>query len=341
MSIARLFFGLVAFFVCSTTADAATLYMEPHDVDINRGDTIAVKVRLDTDEDECINVIDGVVSYSSNIEPVDTSRGSSILSVWVEDPKIDKKNRTITFAGGIPNGYCGRIPGDPRLSNTIIELLFRSPGMVVGAVDDSDVAEISFDSQTKVLLNDGFGTDAPLALYGTNINLLKSVGSTISNEWSSRVTADSIPPEKFSIQLQQTPNAFSNDYYIVFNTTDKQSGIDHYEVMEEPLEDFDLFKWGAANAPWITARSPFLLKDQSLNSSIMVRAVDKAGNEYLATLVPDKTQRTMSQQGKVILALVITGFVLFILAAVFFWHTRRSKVTEVVDEDSNNEMYDE
>ena len=33
--------------------------------------------------------------------------------------QINKENRTVTFAGGIPNGYCGRVNGDPKLTNII------------------------------------------------------------------------------------------------------------------------------------------------------------------------------------------------------------------------------
>ena len=337
--------GVVIFSALATSAEAASLYMDPNSVEIKRGDTVSVAVRLDTKNDECVNAIDGVITYPDNIEPVDTSRGSSIFSMWVEDPVINKQNNTITFAGGIPNGYCGRIPGDPRLSNVIIELLFRSPGMVVGAVSDSDVVSINFDESTRAFLNDGFGTQAPLTTYGTQIYLSKTVGNVTDNEWSDRINADNLPPEKFSIQLQQTPNAFSNKHYIVFNTTDKQSGIDHYEVIEEPLEDFKLFNWGAATAPWIEARSPYVLKDQSLNHTIRVRALDKAGNEYIAVLVPDESKRSMSFSSKIMFALVASSLLLFIGAGLFVWfwskQTKRGRKNlnvskdETLDEDIN------
>jgi len=340
----RLVIILVALFLGVSYGEtkAASLYMEPNSVEIQLGDTIAVSVRLDTDEDECVNTIDGVITYSPNIEPVDTSRGNSIMSLWIQDPTIDKQKRTISFAGGIPNGYCGRIPGDPRLSNVIVELLFRSPGMVIGAVSDSDLALIDFSPETRVLLNDGFGTDAQLTTYGAEINLLKTVSNRLTNEWSDRVGADNLPPEKFSIYLERTPNAFSNKYYIVFNTTDKQSGIDHYEVIEESLEESNFFNWGAADAPWVKARSPYVLKDQSLNSTIRVRAIDKAGNEYIATLIPDESQRSLSTEGKIMIALVLTAVTVFFTTAliVWFWVQRRKR-REENNVDKNSSVDDE
>lgn len=335
-----IFLVVVCFFIDIGSAQAASLYMEPNNTEIKRGDTIAVAVRLDTDEasDECVNVVDATIKYPENIEPVDTTRGNSILSVWLEEPVINKAERTITFAGGIPNGYCGRIPGDPRLTNVVVELLFRSPGMLVGAVSDLDAATIEFGPETRVLLNDGFGTEATLETYGTTINLLKEVGNTITNEWSDRIEADTIPPEEFTIELVRTPNAFSNRYIIVFGTTDKQSGIDHYEVLEEPFDEFELFQWGAETAPWLTTRSPYELKDQSLNSTIRVRAIDKAGNEYVATLVPDESQRSMSTQSKLLVALIVAGvgglLLVGFLTSVLL---RRRKVSEDVEYDDVEE----
>lgn len=335
-----IFLVVLSFMLQAGSAEAAALYMEPNNAEISRGDTIAVAIRLDTDEasDECVNVIDATIKYSENIEPVDTTRGNSIMSVWLEEPTINKEERTITFAGGIPNGYCGRIIGDPRLTNVVLEMLFRSPGMFVGAVSDVDTATIEFAPETRALLNDGFGTDAQLATYGTTINLLKGVANTISNEWSDRIEADNIPPEEFAIELVRTPNAFSNKYIIVFSTTDKQSGIDHYEVLEEPFDEFELFRWGAETAPWITTRSPYELEDQTLNSTIRVRAIDKAGNEYVATLVPDESQRSMTTQSKLLVALIGTAMVGLIIVGVltFIW-LRRRRDNELHDDDVDAE----
>jgi hypothetical protein len=328
--------SLCAFFFASS-AQAATLYMDPHEAEIKRGDTIKVSVRLDTDEDECVNVVDGIITYSENIQPVDTSRGGSILSLWVEDPVIDKVNRTITFAGGIPNGYCGRIAGDPRLTNTVIDLLFQSPGLQIGQSESGNVASIQFGSETHVLLNDGLGTAQTPQFFGSTILLAKEAGNTVQNPWQETVNTDEISPEKFSITLDRTPNAYSNRYFITFNTTDKQSGIDHYEVIEEPLDTKNLFNWGAETAPWLEARSPYVLEDQSLNSTIRVRAIDKAGNEYVATYIPEEDKRTLSDN-KMITYVMIAGagvliLILLILGIVFLLIRRKKKSEPLESEE--------
>lgn len=318
----------LCFFFCTSSVHAATLYMDPHETELKRGDTIKISVRLDTDEGECVNVVDGVVTYSENIQPVDTSRGSSIMSLWVEDPVIDKANRTISFAGGIPNGYCGRIAGDPRLTNTVIDLLFQSPGLQIGTSESGNVASIDFAQETHVLLNDGFGSAAEPQLFGAKVLLAREAGGSVINPWQEAVSVDSLPPEKFSISLERIPD-LNGKYYISFNTTDKQSGVDHYEVIEEPLDSKNLFGWGAETAPWRVAKSPYPLEDQSLNSTIRVRAIDKAGNEYIATLVPNEENRTLSRDNMIIYTiLTCIGITLLAVLSVLFytWRTRRKRI---------------
>jgi hypothetical protein len=295
----RIFLVFVAFLLqVSFVLDvqAASLYMDPAFSSIGRGDAVSVSVRLDTDEanEECVNAVDGVIKYSEEVTLVDTSIGDSIFSMWVEQPKIDTANRTITFAGGIPNGYCGRITGDPRLTNNIVTLIFRAPGFSIGQnIAATSTAKIEFAPETSAYLNDGFGTKAELGLFGASIDISKNPSQTLKDPWQEAVVTDEIAPEPFAIVLHRDEKAFGGQYFIAFNTSDKQTGIDQYQVMEEPLSEFWSFEWGRADAPWITTRSPYVLHDQSLNSTIRVKAIDKAGNEYIATLVPEEAMRTM------------------------------------------------
>lgn len=298
--------------------EAASLYIDPAMSQLHRGDSITMSVRLDTDEaaGECVNAVDAVISYPENIEPVDVSIGDSIFRVWVEEPVIHRDSRTITFAGGIPNGYCGRVIGDPRLTNVLAKIIFQSPGFTIGGNSAGTEATVAFGNESTAYLNDGLGTKAELATYPAKIELIATFGETIANNWQNDINADNIIPEEFSISLQKDEKAFSQKYYIVFNTTDKQTGIDHYEVMEEPLTQFGSFQWGRADAPWIETRSPYVLGDQSLNSIIRVRAIDKAGNEYVATLVPDESLRTLSHNQMISLMLGVGGGVLVVLILV-------------------------
>lgn len=319
-----LFLGaLIIGILSASSAQAASLYIDPAYTVLGRGDSVTMSVRLDTDEEkeECINAVDGVITYSESLSPVDVSVGDSIFSMWVEQPKIDKEKHTITFAGGIPNGYCGRIQGDPRLTNTIVKLIFRSPGFIVGGnPNGSSTAKVEFAPETTAYLNDGQGTKAQLAMYGAKMELGDKPGPVLKDDWRQEILADNIPPEQFSIDLQKDEHTFGGKYYIVFNTTDKQTGIDQYQIMEEPVSRIKAFEWGRADAPWVVTKlSTYELKDQSLNSIIRVKATDKAGNEYVATLVPDEKMRGFATYDIIVVgAMAVIGLLLIAIAVVGF-----------------------
>lgn len=325
---------------------AAALYIDPSATTVKKGNSVTLSVRLDTDEEneECINAVRGVITYGAGVDPVDISTGDSILSVWVEDPTIDKEARTITFAGGIPNGYCGRVPGDPRLTNNIVDLVFRAPGFTIGQQQDADSATVNVEvtAETEAFVNDGFGTKADLARYGSVITLSPETGRGENDAWLNRVDQDDRPPEEFSIRLErdQVGGAFSGKWFIVFNTEDKQTGVDHYEVIEESFAERGLFGWGAADAPWIVARSPYVLEDQTLNSTIRVKALDKAGNSYIATLVPDRELRTLTSEQYVVYGLGIVGLLVLIGAIAFvylYWRRLHKKEVEAdIEDDIDN-----
>jgi hypothetical protein len=105
--------------------------------------------------------------------------------------------------------------------------------------------------------------------------------------------------------------------------------------MEEPVLEFSQFNWGGVGVPWVKANSPYVLKDQTLNSIIRVKAVDKAGNEYVATLVPDESIRTLSQNA-LYTYLFIGGMVLVVLlglVVLIVWFRRKKKLSSVTKEE--------
>ena len=95
--------------------------------------------------------------------------------------------------------------------------------------------------------------------------------------------------------------------------------------MEEISSEFSKFNWGRTDAPWVRESSPYVLKDQSLNSTLRVKAFDKAGNEYVATLVPDESMRTISKQETFVYVLAGTGFLLLlgIILGLLIWLKKR------------------
>jgi hypothetical protein len=318
------------YFVLPHTSNAALLYFDPVEASIHRGDSIGISLRLDTDENECINTVDAVIRYDESIRAVDVSRGDSILNLWVEPPVIDEVNRTITFAGGIPGGYCGRILGDPSLTNVLLKLVFRSPGLSIGTKGASQ-PRIWIEDGAQVLLHDGFGTNAQVRLQDSKIALLDTPGGQVVDDWTTEVQDDKELPAEFSIILARDESAFSGKYFITFNSLDKQSGIDHYEVMEESSSDFNAFKWGRADAPWHVTESPYVLKDQTLNSTIRVKVIDKAGNERIAVLVPDEALRRISLDAMLLIGIVGGVVVLISVLIVYALWRRKKIVNQTID----------
>ncbi|MBU1877154.1 MAG: cohesin domain-containing protein [Patescibacteria group bacterium] len=101
----------------------------------------------------------------------------------------------------------------------------------------------------------------------------KLLGEDWSEPISYRAMIDVTPPEEFTLEIGQELTIFEGKYFLSFATIDKISGIDHYEVRD-------------GKGDWKIAESPYLLKDQSLKSKILVRAVDKAGNEKIGEIIP-------------------------------------------------------
>jgi len=66
--------------------------------------------------------------------------------------------------------------------------------------------------------------------------------------------------------------------------------------------------------------SPYLLKDQKLKSFIYVKAVDKAGNERIATLAPRYPLKWYEKWENWIIIIIVT-FILYLL-----WKVIKSKI---------------
>lgn len=255
-------FALAVAALLPHAASAASLSLEPATTTYGPGDTFIETVRVDNGQD-CINAVNVEISYPTDtLRAVDFSRGDSIFSLWAVEPKIDTDRGTITFAGGIPGGYCGRISGDASPSDVLGKIVFTV------ASAKAPVAQIRFADGSKAYLNDGQGTPASLATKGATVTL-SPVALQTENPWLSEVGKDTTPPQPFDVQVESTLGVFGGKYYIVFSTSDKESGLDHFEIAEL--------------GGWKRITSPYLLANQSFLGvgDVQVRAVDKAGNMRL------------------------------------------------------------
>src|SRR3989339_1079900 len=286
-------------------AQASVLYLDPAEGEYGPGDSFTADVRLEIGND-CVNTVEAFVNFPNDyLSVADFITGESILSLWVEKPDkagLKEINRTGTlhFAGGIPGGYCGKIPGDPGESDILGRIVFQVPGMIISDFDRNSL-NVYFSAASRVLLHDGLGTADVLTTRGAQYKF--SGASTDPDEsWREDIKSDTISPLPFVIELRSDPGIFDGRYYIIFSTTDKETGMDHFEILEITPEELSgitdkpnlyerLFAEPKTPSVWKRAKTPYLLEDQSLLSVIRVKAVDKAGNERIEEYVPPESMR--------------------------------------------------
>ena len=171
-----LFILIISFITIPNITQAAVLYIETESNSYYQGDTFIVEARVETEE--CINTIEADLSFPQDIlEVIDFSQGNSILVIWLEKPVIKQETGSVSFTGGIPGGYCGRLPGDPGVSNLLGKIIFKVKKEKLGQV------AIKFLDTSQVLLNDGFGTPAELKTQEGVFNILSGVPETLKEEW--------------------------------------------------------------------------------------------------------------------------------------------------------------
>ncbi len=286
------FYKLVIFsvlFVAPSLVDAAHLYLSSDSYTHGLMDTFYVPVRVDTKDGECINTVDVTIDYNPDeISVKDILIGDSVLTLWTKKPVIERDGEkeigVVSFSGGVPGGYCGRVLGDPGQTNVLLKLVVTSAEKNFFDTETKKT-QIIIDPKTKVYLHDGKGTEAVLSTQGVDLLFDKTITEN-EDAWMKDIKADTIAPQLFDITLIKGPSEGNSKSYIIFNTTDKQSGIDHYEVLETDPDKFGFLAWLPGESYWIEAESPYVLRDQKLRSKIMVKAVDKNGNERVVAYTP-------------------------------------------------------
>ena len=228
-----------------------------------------VTVLLNT-EGESINTLEGVVKVDKELgDVVSVTDSGSIITYWVERPQWNAGTRTISFSGAIPGGYSGTT----GVLFSVVLPAYSGP-LLENAVSFSSI---------KALRNDGIGSEASVTKKSFSISKNNSLvdPDLLDQLYVDGNKKDNIPPEIFSPQLSQDERVFNNQWFINFATTDKQSGIDYYEIQETRSGALD-----AGN--WKRAESPYLLEDQELHSFIYVLAIDRQGNERVIKVFPRK-----------------------------------------------------
>lgn len=333
---------LCGFFFPSASLLALTIHVESDQKEYGPGDTFIVTVRAENvGDDECFNAADIILTYPPDLLNASAiSRGESFFTLWPEEPSISKEKGTIHIAGGIPAGYCGRVVGDPGRTNIIVKAIFSVPGFQIGGrvISTSTPITIGIAPESKVFLNDGFGTSATVTYKDLFLmRMLSSKG--VGNEWLASLHDDTVPPEVFTPTVESDAQTFGGKYFLVFSAIDKGSGIDHVEVTEEdPVHPGFLRGSNYDRAVPFTTNSPYVLKDQELHSTIIVTAYDIAGNSRRVEVTPPAGTSTVlfsSGGGSIFTGwrgiTLLAALILLVLGGGLFFFTRSRRRAPPLD----------
>lgn len=277
------------------SAFAAQILFEPESFPVPQVNPYVVTVMFDT-EGESINAIEGTVSIDASLGDVQSVTDSgSIITYWVGRPEWKAGTHAVTFSGAVPTGFTGK------------GILFS---IVLPAYTGSRIAKPLQFSGVKALRNDGLGSSARITSGEFSFGESVAPDSSVNDQlYLDESKIDNIPPEIFSPQISRDDRVAGGKWFVSFATTDKQSGIDHYELQEVRSGKIDAGKWKQAE-------SPYILEDQELHSFVYIIAIDRQGNERVIKIFPRRPISWFQQWGSGIAALsgiVITGVLTYII----------------------------
>ena len=140
-----LFFYIATSVPLSANASAATFFLSPTSGTFAVGETFSVSVYINTGGN-FINTIEANLVFSPDkLQVVSPSVGKSFIEIWVGQPQYSNINGSLSFKGAVPS------PGINISQGIISTITFR-----VKAVGS---ATLKFTDSSKILLNDGRGTD--------------------------------------------------------------------------------------------------------------------------------------------------------------------------------------
>jgi hypothetical protein len=124
----------------------ASLYLEPGTGTFTVGNTFTVSLYLNTGGND-INAVDAVLEFPPDkLQVVNPTAGKSIISTWVVQPNFNNTTGRLRFQGVIPS------PGINTSAGLVSQVTFRANAL--------GKAVIRIKDESRVLLNDGRGTDA-------------------------------------------------------------------------------------------------------------------------------------------------------------------------------------
>jgi hypothetical protein len=293
---------IILSFVFSGKVSATTLTLSTPKEQVDQQEQFLVNVSLSPDKDEDVNAFDLSISYSPNLTFVGQKDGLSITGLWIEKPNA--KGNLVDLSGIIPGGFKGLF--DPMSADPINN---QKPGILTQLIfigNSAGQAVINFNKQ-DVLANDSLGTTLPVSGNSLALNVSNKVVPFIID------MNDTNPPEDFSILLSQDPALYDGKYTLIFETKDKESGINYYEVKEPGMD------WKRAESPYVTIHQP-------PSGTIFVKAIDYAGNSTMEEITSNIPAKEIPLASKLFAIIFILTLIALISTFIIFIKRKMSRV---------------
>jgi len=284
---------LLASFLLFTAipVSASQINLTPENNQLKVGETFEVKLILNT-EDESINAMEATILFPNDLLILNDIRdGNSIINFWIEKT-ADSSGGQFNFSGIVPGGYIGE-------EGQIISLVFKAKKEGNGNIEIT---------KCKALLNNENSAESSLTVNNSSFIISGYVGAETAGISEIK---DEEKPESFMPEIASDENIFDGKYFLVFSTVDKKSGIDHYEILESKLSNYHL-----SFGKWEKAESPYLLKDQKLQSHIFIKAIDRNENERIETVSPRNSLVWYKNTSIIIYAVLLLLLVIFLLCII-------------------------
>lgn len=223
--------GVLFTSVLPTWVHAAKLFLSPSSGTFTVGSTFDVNIFINT-EGQSVNTVSAVLNFPADkLQLVSPTVGQSVINVWTAQPIFNNQTGVIKITGGIPGGINVQ-------SGLVTALTFR-----VKQVSSS--ALVKFSDESRVLANDGNGTDVLNSVQNGVYNLIlpPPQGPIVSSEthpdqskWYSRKDvilrwASTSSIETYSYMLDKDPSGVPDDVPEGQNATVTYKNLDdgtHY-----------------------------------------------------------------------------------------------------------------
>lgn len=254
---------IVCFFVPSKI-NAATLSISPNSATVSVGKTVSVKVFVDT-EGKSINNGEATILFPVDIlDVVSITKGSSIFTLWVEEPKFSNTTGKISFNGGVPN------PGFIGQNGYIATITFKAKNQGTASIVFSDGA---------VRENDGLGTDILVRKFGSNINIKTAIKPKAKEEV--KIPPPPVVNEKvipIISEFNPTIRFEGNQGFVKLSNEENVSNVDYYSISIDDAPNLRVEKKQLINHEYYL---PIL--NEGIHS-LVIMTFDKTGKNTESTL---------------------------------------------------------